>query len=122
MQSDAEFRHDLLRLRKNIIEEKHESVVALLPGLAQGVAEIHLAASVGCEIFDEKRAFAVVNIALDLGVAAEAFRLLSDILHREHEPVREPSGIGNPSRLAAGDHLKTFIADFAARSSSRRNR
>ena len=101
------------RLRKDVVKEKHEGVVAGLPRLAQSLAETHLAAPVGGEIFDQQRASALVNVALDARVAAETFRLLADILHRQHQPVGEPGRVGDASRLAAGDDVEPLIADLA---------
>src|ERR1700722_860564 len=80
---DAEVAEDFWPLGIDVVEEEHEDVVDLGAGMAQGVAEVDLAAPVGGEVLDEEDAVALGEIALDLSVAAEAFRFLAHIEHRQ---------------------------------------
>ena len=88
-------------------------MVATLPRLPQRIAEIHLRAAVGGEILHQQRAAVVVQVALDLRVAPESFRLLANVLHRQREPVRDPSRIGNAGSLAARDYVERLVTDVA---------
>jgi hypothetical protein len=46
-------------------------------------------------------------------IAAEPFRLLAHILHRQHQAVRHPCGERNSRRLAAGHSVELLEADVA---------
>ena len=50
--------------------------------IAQRLAEVDLGPAIGGEVLDEQRARPVAQVALDLGVAAEALGLLADVDHR----------------------------------------
>src|SRR3546814_10256835 len=63
--------------------EHHEAVGALHAGLADAVDEGQLAAAIGRQILDQQHPGAVLHLALDPGVAAEALRLLADVGHRQ---------------------------------------
>src|SRR5262249_23357658 len=113
MQGDAKLAQDLLSLRENVVEEKHEYMFDNRAGLAQRLAEVHLAAAVSRHVLDQEHAFAGLDMTLDLRVAAEALRLLAHILHRQHQAIRHPSGERNSSRLATGDPVELFEANLA---------
>ncbi len=83
------------------------------PASRKSGAEIDLAAAVGGHVLDQQHAIAGFDVALDLRVAAETFRLLAHILHRQHQPVRHPGGKWNAGRLAAGDRIELLEADIA---------
>src|SRR6516225_413444 len=70
MQGDAKLAQDLLSLRKNVVEEKHEYVFDNCAGLAQRLAEIHLAATVSGHVLDQEHAIAGLDMALDLRIPA----------------------------------------------------
>src|SRR6516165_7815262 len=108
MQGDTKLAQDLLSLRKNVVEEKHEYVFDNCAGLAQ-----HLAAAVSGHVLDQEHAIAGLDMALDLRIAAKALRLLAHILHRQHQAIRHPSGERNSGRLAAGDPVELFEANLA---------
>ena len=112
MKADTELGHQRPRLGKDVIKEKHESMVAALAGAAQRLAKIDLAAGVGCQILDEKRAPALDDSPLDLRIAPESFWFFAHILHRQHEALGEPSGKGNAGRFAAGDDIERLEADL----------
>src|SRR6516225_6275356 len=76
MQGDAKLAQDLLSLRKNVVEEKHEYVFDNCAGLAQRLAEIHLAATVSGHVLDQEHAIAGLDMALDLRIAAKPFGFL----------------------------------------------
>jgi hypothetical protein len=82
-------------------------------GLAQRVAEVDLAAAVGREVFHQEHALTRLEMAFDLGVAAETFRLLADVLHRQHQPVGHPRCERNARGLAADDGVELLKADVA---------
>src|SRR6516225_973837 len=103
MQGDAKLAQDLLSLRKNVVEEKHEYVFDNCAGLAQRLAEIHLAATVSGHVLDQEHAIAGLDMALDLRIAANSFRLLAPILHRQPQALRAQPGARNSGRLDAGD-------------------
>src|SRR5215831_3288819 len=113
MQGDAKLAQDLLSLRKNVVEEKHEYVFDNRAGLAQRLTEVYLAAAVSGHVLDQEHAIAGLDMALDLRIAAKALRLLAHILHRQHQAIRHPSGERNSGRLAAGDPVELFEANLA---------
>ena len=100
-------------LREDVIVEHDEAVIDLRAGGAQRIAEIDLAGAVGREVFDQQGAGAGRELALDLRIAAEALRLLADVLHRQHQPVGDPGREGNARCLAAGDAIERLVADIA---------
>src|SRR3546814_13519504 len=57
----------------------------------------------GREVLDQQHAAALRKIALDLGVAAEALRLLAHVEHRQAEPFGDPRREGDAGGLATGD-------------------
>src|SRR5262249_52341183 len=71
VQRHAELAHDLLALRKDIVEEKYEDMLDHGAGLAQCLAEVHLAAPVRGHVFDQEHAVAGLDMAFDLRVTAE---------------------------------------------------
>src|SRR5262249_42197430 len=65
------------------------------------------------EVLHQQRARALLDVALDLRAAAEAFRLLAHVLHGQREAIGDPGRIRNPGRLAACDRvelLETHVA------------
>src|SRR6185503_11388520 len=80
MQLDVQAREVDLTLREDVVIEEDKAVIDLRACLPQRVAEIDLATSVGRKIFDEKRAPTFQEFAFDLCVAAEALRLLANVL------------------------------------------
>src|SRR5262249_46954447 len=81
MQRDTKLTQDLLSLRENVVEEKHEYMFDNGAGVAQRLAEIHLAAAVRRHVLDQEHAVAGLDMTLDLRVAAKALRLFAHILH-----------------------------------------
>src|SRR3974377_1353976 len=58
VQRHAELAHDLLSLRKDIVEEKYENMLDNGASLAQRLAEVHLAAAVGGHVLNQEDALA----------------------------------------------------------------
>src|SRR4029077_13361391 len=79
MQLDAGDRQRFDALWKDAVVEDHETVADFGLGLLQGIDEHQLAATVGGEILDQQHALAGLEVALDLGHAAEALGLLADV-------------------------------------------
>src|ERR1700722_17988367 len=113
VQLDAEIAEDLFALGEDVIKEEHKDVVDSRSGLPQSFAEVDLAAAVSRHVLDQKQAVAGLDVALDLRVAAQTFRFLAYILHRQHQPIRHPGGEWNASGLAAGDGVELLEADVA---------
>src|SRR3954454_1383866 len=68
MQRHAEIADDLPGLWGDVVEEEHQYMVDLRPGLAQCFAEIHLAAAIGGQILDQEHALSIVKMAFDLRI------------------------------------------------------
>src|SRR5579862_2286071 len=81
VQRDTEVFQYFFALGKDVIEKEHKDMVDDRAGAAQRLAEIDLAAAVGGHILDQKHAVALLDVALDLRIAAEALWLLTHILH-----------------------------------------
>src|SRR5262245_11500093 len=113
VQRDAEVAEDFLGLRINVVKENHEAVVALAARFAQRVDEVDLALAVGGEIFHQQDALAWNQLAVDLRAAAEAFRLLAHVLHRQVKAVGNPGRERNAGRLAARYGIDLVAADIA---------
>src|SRR3546814_11032903 len=62
---------------------------------------------------DLQHAAALRKIALDLGVAAEALRLLAHVEHRQAEPFGDPRREGDAGGLATGDAVDRLVAGLA---------
>src|SRR3546814_3467154 len=67
----------------------------------------------GREVLDQQHAAALRKIALDLGVAAEALRLLAHVEHRQAEPFGDPRREGDAGGLATGDAVDRLVAGLA---------
>src|SRR3546814_20853979 len=67
----------------------------------------------GREVLDQQHAAALRKIALDLGVAAEALRLLAPVEHRQAEPFGDPRREGDAGGLATGDAVARLVAGLA---------
>src|SRR6185437_6095938 len=76
-----------LGVREDAVIEDDKGVADLAAGLADRPDEIELGGALAREVLDEQYAGAVGEQALDLGVASKPLRLLSDIEHRQGEPV-----------------------------------
>src|SRR5712671_3516188 len=83
MMRNTQIGQQLQPFGKDVVIEDDEGVIAFHPGLAQRIDEIHLAAAVGRHVLDQKHAAPVLDLAFDLGIAAETLGLLADILHRQ---------------------------------------
>src|SRR6185369_11109120 len=110
MQLDAELAHRGARFGEDVVVEVDVDVLDYGAGFAQRLAEIDLRAAVGREVFDEERARALADVALDLRVASESLRLLAHVLHRQAEPVGDPRRVRNPGGLAAGHDVELLEA------------
>src|SRR5579872_1602023 len=113
VQGDAEIAQDFFAFGKDVVEEEDEAVLDHGAGLAQRLAEIDLAAPVGGHVFDQQHAVTLLEMALDLRVAAKTLRLLAHILHRQHQPIRHPGGKRDAGGFAAGDAVELLEADVA---------
>ncbi len=103
MQANAGRLERFGRIREDVVVEDGEGVGDLGAGVADRLGELDLAAAVGGQVLDQEHARALLQRALDLGVAAEALRLLAHIEHGQRQPVGQPGGEGNAGRLAARD-------------------
>src|SRR5690606_13554953 len=72
VKGQAGLREGFLRARIDAVEEDDRDMGDLRARLAQGIGEGEFGAAVGCEILDEEDARAVLHLALDPGIAAEA--------------------------------------------------
>src|SRR3546814_21163243 len=88
-------------------------MVDLATGVAERIDEVQLRATVGREVLDQQNAAALRKIALDLGVAAEALRLLAHVEHRQAEPFGDPRREGDAGGLATGAAVDRLVAGLA---------
>src|SRR3546814_11359364 len=93
--------------------EHHEAVGALHAGLADAVDEGQLAAAIGRQILDQQHPGAVLHLALDPGVAAEALRLLADVGHRQAHQLGHEGGERDAGGPAAGPAVDGLAAGAA---------
>ena len=113
MQLDAARRQHLDALREDAVVEDHEAVGDLGLGLLQRLDEDQLAAAVGGEVLDQQHALAGLEVALDLGHAAEALGLLAHVDHRLLGQRRQEGGERDAGGLAARHHVDLVPADLA---------
>src|SRR5580704_5392655 len=113
MQGDAQIPEDLFALGKDVVEEEHEDMLDHGAGLAQRLTEIDLAAAVGSHVLDQQHTVARLEVAFDLGITAEALRLLAHILHRQHELVGHPGRERNARGFPAGDRIELLETGIA---------
>src|SRR5581483_5321953 len=105
MQGDALGGEARLGMREDAVIEDDEGMLDLAAGLADGADEIELGGALAGEVLDQEDARTLGEPALDLGVAAEPLGLLSDVEHRQRQPVGDPGGERYPGGLAAGDRI-----------------
>jgi hypothetical protein len=113
MQGDALGREARFGVREDAVIEDHKGMADLAAGLADRPHEIELRRALAGEILDQQHPRVVLQLALDLGVAAKAFGLLAHIKHRQRQPVGDPRRERNPGGLPAGDRVQRFVADPA---------
>src|SRR5271168_1623552 len=77
VQRDTEVAEDFFAVGKDVVEEDNENVVDRRAGSAQCFAEIDLAAAIAGHVLDQEHAVAILDMTLDLGIAAKALRLLA---------------------------------------------
>ena len=111
MQLDAARGQHLDALWKDAVVEDDEAVGDLGLGLLQRLDEDQFAAAVGGEILDQQDTFAGLEVAFDLGHAAEALGLLAHVDHRLLGQRRQKGGERDAGGLAAGDHVDLVPAD-----------
>src|ERR1043165_9081019 len=90
-------------LWEDAVMEDDEGVADDPAGGADRADEVELRGALAREILDQQHARPLRHLALDLGVAAEALRLLADIEHRQGHALGDPGGEGDAGGLAAGD-------------------
>ena len=113
MERDLEFIQQSLALREDVIIKEHKAVVHNGSGLAQGLAEIDLAAAICGQVFNQQGTGPACHFAFDLGIAAKALGLFAHVLHGQHQTVGNPSGKGDAGGFSAGHIVDGFIAYFA---------
>src|SRR3546814_16813367 len=84
---------------EDAVVKDDEGMRDLATGVADRIDEVQLRATVGREVLDQQHAAALRKIALDLGVAAEALRLLAHVEHRQAEPFGDPRREGDAGGL-----------------------
>ena len=111
VQGDPGIGDDFFRGGKNPVVKNDDAVLHDGPGLPDGVAEIHLAFSVGGQILDEKHPLPLFQIALNLALAPESLFFLANVDHRLVVVVREPCGERNARSLPARDDVESLSSD-----------
>ncbi len=99
------------RCREDVVVEQHEAMLDRGPRLAQGGAEVDLAAPVGRQS-STSRSWRRPQSHPRCARCAEALGLFPDVLHRQGETVRDPGSEGNARGLAASDVRQRFVSDL----------
>ena len=98
---------------ENAVEKDDEGVGDGGAGVAQGVHENDLAGAVGGQVLDQEHAASRLEVAFDLGVAAESLGFLADVKHGQGRGLGHPGGIRDAGGLAAGHGVDGVEADGA---------
>src|SRR5690606_16842549 len=102
-----------LRLRKYSIKEEGYGMIHNTSGRAYGVDKLEHAAAGSRQIFDHQDASALRHVPLDLCIAPVTLRRLSNVNHRQGEPLGQERSKRDPGCFTTCNTVKLFKAGFA---------